>query len=197
MITWIAFKAMVDAWKIKSLIRHEPKDGDGNYQSIWMQFEGVMFQVTGGLLAGSPELDDFEASYLQNPTSTWVTGKDVTRSDIAEEFAVDAGRETVKDVKLLANTFLWGGDLIVQGVSSLDGDRIRVEVVDVDGVVAPAGTVLADIIDKKFITSQRFISVGAPDGKPSFIPAGLYIRFSYTETQNVAKVADINLIAMN
>lgn len=204
MIEWVTFKALIDAWLIRGLIRFTPKDADGNYQSIWLNFEGMMFQVVGGLKAGTADLDDFEANYIPDPLSTWVEGKDVDREDIAFSFNVAAKHTinnptgiTTYNYEVETGIFLWGGTLLIEGVGVLvSGDQIQLQIVDIDGIFGPPNTVLRNMIVKKFVPGTQAITVNAPDDKPSFVYEGLFLRFIYTETNEVAKVADINLVSM-
>ena len=196
-LSWTEFKALIDTWKIKSLIRFTPKNGDGNYDQVWVNFEGNGFIVNGGIVSGSQELTDFEANYEPNAAQTWVAGKDVSRNDIAFTFNINPGSSTQSDFKVASDSFIWDGELSVRGSSSLDGDSIAVQVVDVDGVYAPAGTILGAPINKKFLEGARSVSARNPDGSPMFIPANVYLRVIYDETQGSAKVGDVNLEVMN
>jgi hypothetical protein len=191
-MTWSEFKSLIDTWNIKGLIRFTPKDANNNYQNIWVNFHGMVFEVTGFLSPGTDQTD-FETNYMPTPALVWTPGMGINRNDVAFSFNASPSTATIFNYKLTQNTFLWDGAIIVQGSASLDGDYACVQIVDIDGLYYPANTVLESPINKKFITSTRFIDAGNPDGTPSIIPAGLYLVFSYTETQGVAKIIDVNL----
>ena len=63
-LVWPEFKALLDLWKIASAVRFTPKDASGLYSAVWCQFDGKMFEVTGGLDATSADGIDFETNYL-------------------------------------------------------------------------------------------------------------------------------------
>jgi hypothetical protein len=193
-MSWAEFKALIDLWNIKNLVRFTAK-ANGGYRVVWLQLDGCTFQVLN--LADPTDVATFEAGYQPNATTTWTSGKSVLRKDLADQFTAAANSTTSHDLKLTANTWVWGGDMVVQGASPVDGDWGELQVVDVDGIMYPAGTVLRTIIPKKYISGARIFTTSSPNGQPSLVVSGLYLRFSYTEVNSFSKVIDINLIAMS
>lgn len=204
-LPWSQFKAHVDTWSIKPLIRYTPKDANNNYLSIWMQWEGMTLRVSEVMLDGSAEMAEFEAGYKTSTTTTYVDGKNVSRKDKAYSLTCEAaeivlGALTPKmstlDIPLSTVTFLWGAQLIVPGTAILDNDFLAVKIVDVTGIYAPAGTVLKTTVDKKFIPPTRMVEMMTPNQKPSGVLPGLYARIEYTETNGIAKTLNVNTIEM-
>jgi hypothetical protein len=105
-------------------------------------------------------------------------------------FTAVAGVSTPHDVhidqtcKLFSGSFqLFSGSFHVAG--STQGDTIEFEVVDVDGVLAPAGTVLTQYVDSMFVVDDERRTLAS--GQAANIVAGLYLRVVYHSTgqQNV------------
>lgn len=194
-LAWSAFKAFVDSWKVKTNIRFV-QNVDGSYK-VWLPFEGKLIEVASDVTEAA-DITEFESDYKPDPASTWIEGKDVERSDIAQDFDVLANQDSNCDIKMVKDTWLWGGDCMVSGSDPVDSDSVKVQVVDVDDILGGgAGLVVGELITKKFVGANRSISVAAPDGKPKMVPANLYLRVVITETHNIAKTATVNLIAMS
>lgn len=60
-LSWADFKTLIDTWSIKSLIRFVPKDGNGVYLVIWVEFQGQIFQCLR--LSDPADVADFETNY--------------------------------------------------------------------------------------------------------------------------------------
>ena len=90
-----------------------------------------------------------------------------------------AGTTTSVDFLLTDDVLILGGMRITNGAAF--GDFMNMQVVDVDGVFAPAGTVLDQFI------SNWYVSSGDSEGEiesvcPKKAPAGIYLRVIYTST---------------
>jgi hypothetical protein len=98
-------------------------------------------------------------------------------------FTAVAGVSTPHDVHIDQTCKLFSGSFHVAG--STQGDTIEFEVVDVDGVLAPAGTVLTQYVDSMFVVDDERRTLAS--GQAANIVAGLYLRVVYHSTgqQNV------------
>lgn len=95
-----------------------------------------------------------------------------------DQFQAAAGTDTPHDFKVTTAGKLFEGTFWCAGVKV--GDWVEFCVVDVDGVYAPAGTVL-----KKYVTKMRvadFERRTMRSGQSADIPANVYLRTTYHST---------------
>lgn len=207
MQTWDEFKAVVKAWGIRPLVRHTPK-AQGVYKRVWVEFEGQVFQVAYDMIEGDPETLDFETNIMNNPSTQWGTGRDTMRNDDAYEFAATEAGATIHEHLFQADTYLFGGALIVAGVTALEcqGDYVSMLIVDKDylyaGVLYPATPAEAGIPGTEGLTwaqvmpngvvlrehvKKKYIDVSGTAGRlyiesksgPALVPAGVYMRTTF------------------
>jgi hypothetical protein len=104
-----------------------------------------------------------------------------------------AGTTTNIDHALTDDSLLTGAQVLTDNAAF--GDSITFQVVDVNGVVFPAGTVLGQFVTnwKLRSDSQEQISLQVP--YPAKVYAGLYLRLIYTSTgaSNVAVAINYSL----
>ena len=98
-------------------------------------------------------------------------------------FTAVAGVSTPHDVRIDQTCKLFSGSYHVAGATQ--GDTIEFEVVDVDGVLAPAGTVLTQYVDSFYVVDGERRTLAS--GQAADLAAGLYLRVLYHSTgqQNV------------
>lgn len=90
-----------------------------------------------------------------------------------------AGQSLTLDLALPDDILIVGGRLLLE--NSKFGDRVTMQVVDKDGIAAPAGTVLGEYIQDWFVGGQHdSLTVASP--YPNKVPAGFYLRVIYTST---------------
>jgi hypothetical protein len=88
-----------------------------------------------------------------------------------------AGQTTNIDEKFTQEMYINGAQLILK--NHVFGDYVNFQVVDVDGIMAPAGTVLDTFGEKWFVASDKQDQQTVILPYPARIYAGLYIRISY------------------
>jgi hypothetical protein len=93
-------------------------------------------------------------------------------------FTAVAGVSTPHDVLVDQTCQLFSGSFHV--ASATQGDTIEFEVVDVDGVLAPAGTVLTQYVDSLYVVDGERRTLAS--GQAAEIAAGLYLRVVYHST---------------
>ena len=95
-----------------------------------------------------------------------------------------AGETNLKDVKFDESLRLSGGGYYIPSTSH-EGDYIEFQIVDVDGLYYPAGTVLSTFISSDYVWDGKDFDVQMSDAV--LVYAGLYFRLKYvsTGTENV------------
>jgi len=95
-----------------------------------------------------------------------------------------AGETNLKDVKFDESLRLSGGGYYVPATSH-EGDYVEFQIVDVDGLYYPAGTVLSTFISTDYVWDGKGFDVQMADAV--LVYAGLYLRLKYvsTGTENV------------
>lgn len=99
---------------------------------------------------------------------------------------IPADETTNIDYKII-NTAHFNGLRIMLG-GHVQGDKATLQVVDVDGIMAPAGTVLNQFAKDWFFSADTSDQGREILPYKSTIPAGLYIRIKYTATGLVLPV---------
>lgn len=128
------------------------------------------------------EYEDFENNYKQY-AGDW---KYYLRSWTFEDLVIDY--ENVRDFQFknwsdeTVRAILYNGCACVTGAT--DGDSLTFQVVDKDGIIAPAGTVLNEFVNLEMNEGENMIDVTPPprtDGTPSKskIFEFLYVRLIY------------------
>jgi hypothetical protein len=90
------------------------------------------------------------------------------------------GGTTHIDYKLTDDCLLAGGEFITK--TSVFGDSITFQVVDVDGIVSPAGTVLNEFVTNFYLIEDQQKQFGFRAEYPAKIISGLYLRLIYNST---------------
>jgi len=90
-----------------------------------------------------------------------------------------AGQTTIQDTKFDENLRLAGGGFHING-DAHDGDYIEFQIVDVDGVYYPAGTVLSTFISTEYVWPERQFDIMMEDAVLVYL--GLYLRCKYVST---------------
>ncbi len=125
-----------------------------------------LFQVLEGQLTVTPER--IVRGFKKHKTKYW------RRSF---NFMAPAGVNTNFDTLISEDIWLSGGAYKVDG-NAVWGDRLEFIVIDKDGVVSPAGTILTRYVDDEYVyqgAAEREITT---DGAAK-IPAGVYLRVRY------------------
>lgn len=73
------------------------------------------------------------------------------------------------------------------------GDYVKVQVIDLDGIISPPGTVLKTQIDAWYITDTGAAPLKFSPLCPNKILQGLYLRFIYTSTSASDVTVAINM----
>ena len=108
--------------------------------------------------------------------------KDLTGYDLyfkGYRFVATAGQSSVHSISYTSDMKLQGLGFRVDG-NAVDSDHIRVEIVDADGVVYPAGTVLATFADTVYVWPNREFRYAVDDAKT--VPSWAYLNVTYTST---------------
>jgi len=90
-----------------------------------------------------------------------------------------AGETNLKDVKFDENLRLSGGGYYIP-IEAHEGDYIEFQIVDVDGLYYPAGTVLSTFISSDYVWDGKDFDVQMADAV--LVYAGLYLRLKYVST---------------
>jgi len=99
-----------------------------------------------------------------------------------------AGLQTVFNFALTDTMLLRGARILAQNV--VWGDLCHIELVDVDGVSFPPGTVLARLIDSLFLNPEQTFQIDLMVQDANLFPSpGLYLRATYVSIGQV----DVNL----
>lgn len=144
--------------------------------------------------AANPDYADF----IENvePSCNWAIGNrqyafatpDFLFGGNGVSFTVNANSEASADLKITQagdqGLYINGGDLYTNGAKV--GDYVKMQVVDVDGIMSPAGTIISEWITKWYADPKGGQSVLTPyAGK---IPGGLYLRITYKNTNALTQV---------
>ena len=106
-----------------------------------------------------------------------LAGKSIRLTAAAKADIGDADVVTIVDYAVPYDCIMQGGSFLSVGATLDDGFTIAV--VDVDGIIAPAGTVLLTPYDNWAPNSHIFVETPYP----AKLYQGLYIRLSYRNTQ--------------
>jgi hypothetical protein len=102
-----------------------------------------------------------------------------------------AGISTNFDYKFIDDHLLTGIEYIVSG--SNWGDSMTLQIVDKDGIFAPAGTILNQFATNWYLSSIAIIKDEIRSCYPAKIPTGLYLRLIYNSTGTTNVNFAINL----
>jgi hypothetical protein len=91
-----------------------------------------------------------------------------------------AGASTNFDFVLPEDRLISGGALLCKGANW--GDNITFQVVDKDGILAPAGTVLNEFVTDWYIMDSSEFQLELRCQYPAKIYQGLYVRLIYNST---------------
>lgn len=120
---------------------------------------------------------------MQNSKFTPISADDYGRSDMQINFQgfvfdIIPGATVAFDYKIIDDHIFDGCDVSVVG-PSVKGDYLMAQIVDVDGVVAPPGTILNTFSPKWHVVPALAKQLEMNSRYPAKIPHGLYIRISY------------------
>lgn len=91
-----------------------------------------------------------------------------------------AGNTSSIDLLITDDAFFTGGVLSAKGATF--GDFVNLQVVDVDGIMAPAGTVLSQYATNWFMNSDKEEQINISVPYPGKLIVGFYLRISYHST---------------
>lgn len=133
---------------------------------------------------------------MQNSTLTLQRLSDMTQDNV--EFDGQGVSQTLVagqsaqnvDLVLADDCFVSGGQLIVKDATF--GDTFDLQVVDVSGLIAPAGTVIKQFVTNYAVSDDSQVKFNKDLPNVKKIPAGLALRVSYNSTGSVAPQVGIN-----
>lgn len=91
---------------------------------------------------------------------------------------ITAGSIMTIDLKLTDDHFITGG--VLRTLESAFGDTVTFQVIDIDGILAPQGTVLGQYTTNWYMRSDSQEQINENTPYPAKIYAGLYLRVIYT-----------------
>ena len=100
-----------------------------------------------------------------------------------QALGITAGECTNIDLKIIDDCLLTGASIIVK--DSNFGDKYTAQIVDVEGIFYPAGTVLLQFITNYGISSDIQDQGSLEVGYPAKIIGNLYIRVIYNSTGTI------------
>lgn len=102
-----------------------------------------------------------------------------------------AGADTSVDFKIDNDLFIRSVGMLFSG--SVFGDHIKIQIVDVDGVYVPAGTVLKTPISSWYVVDTATSPAKFSPLCPNKALGGVYFRLTYTSTGILPVNVKINL----
>lgn len=98
---------------------------------------------------------------------------------VGARFTAIAGATTPFDYELTVNLKLWSGTFWCNSDAAI-GDMISFSVVDVNGILGPAGAVIREYVDDIYVVpdERRMLQ----SGQASDLVAGLFLRTTYVST---------------
>ncbi len=184
---WADFRKWIDGTYAR--LRYTWTDTGAAY--IVVALDGPVFRTVGINKSDPPDAvqQDFEQHYQSNHTpfeprsdqglpvvapSAYAYANEATR--FVGKLYTFASGDSASDLKVEKQIRLQGGYYWVQGANP--GDTVTLAVVDVDGLVAPAGTVLVEYVKSMPVApwnhQQEIIAATA-----GTVPSGMYLRVSY------------------
>jgi hypothetical protein len=137
-----------------------------------------------GTIAGGPQSVD-GAPVVASEAFAY-SGTEVARFQGSGPHVFPAGATSSIDMLISTAARLQGGYYWVQNCSL--GDVVSLSVVDVDGVISPAGTVVSQYVtDMPVVPWDHQQELESPTA--GLIPAGLYLRITYASVG----ATDVNL----
>ncbi len=93
------------------------------------------------------------------------------------------------DLKVNNDSFITGGLAGIENASF--GDTMTLQVVDVDGIIAPKGYMINEFVTSwKLSTGMNWVSINVP--YPAKIISGLYVRLIYNSVTSTIPNVSIN-----
>lgn len=196
-ISWTDLKTLADdnSWKI---YYHEIKDLEGNRLCYVTSTGNSNHQYLAKPL-GADETefeDDYKTDAVSVADAAEAISKieDVNKAEIVQvtpfssnsvQFSGEGKHQTITagetesiDFKVTYDALLNGG--LLQAINAKAGDSIKAEVIDKDGVYAPANTVLNVWIPKWPVLVGEVMDLTTPQA--GNIPKDVYLRITYTST---------------
>lgn len=91
------------------------------------------------------------------------------------------------DVKIENKSrFLFGGNVLIDN-NAIFGDYFTFQIVDVDGIYYPAGSVLSEYIPKRYVKPDLKIDIQMNLGQIKYVYENLYLRLKLTTQQTGTK----------
>jgi hypothetical protein len=103
-----------------------------------------------------------------------------------------AGGVTNIDLQLTDDVVMTGGTMITKGAAF--GDKATLQVVDIDGIYAPAGTILGQYVTDWQMKEVEELQADLSVPYPANLPNGTYLRCVYTSTGGANVKVGINYI---
>lgn len=198
-LSWTKFKAFTDARQIPI---HECPLDDTNY--LLQGFDGPIIR-TCKIRNGTADYTDYTTNYQSNSNPTLSDDKGASIVKVqsfanADGFSfkgkgtsgtATAGTTSDIDYKFTEELYTNGADLILN--NNVIGDKITIEIIDIDGVYYPANTVLSTYVKDWYISpASNYVSETRIE-YPSKIAKDLYFRVKYTSTGGTDVIVYINL----
>lgn len=107
------------------------------------------------------------------------SSKDLSSAFRGALFQADPGRDTENDFKIMEDSLVDGA--LVIAIGSALGDKIKCQVVDVDGIMGMgAGAVLGQYVSDWYMNPSKTEQLDFTSAYPAKIFKGLYLRVCYT-----------------
>lgn len=192
--SWAAFKTTCI---VNKNLNCQYLDSGSVYQMVGPDANAINWLYTMPKDGGSDQID-FETNY--QPAFNWAVGMrpyafatpDFQFSGDGVSFTATAGTATYSDYKILtagqSGLYISGGEMYTN-IAKV-GDYIQVQVVDVDGIMSPAGTVIFDWVKKWYANP-----IGAQIVDTAYagkIPGGLYVRVTFNSTGGANVAVAVN-----
>jgi predicted ThiF/HesA family dinucleotide-utilizing enzyme len=103
--------------------------------------------------------------------------------------SIPAGTTVSIDTKITDDSLFRGIKLIA--TNTVFGDTVNVKIVDVDGVYAPAGTILSSPVLNFNISTDQQLQADYESVAPFKILGGLYIRITYVSSGGLLSTTKI------
>lgn len=104
--------------------------------------------------------------------------------------SANSGTSTTIDYKLTDDMLLTGSQVLTNGTAF--GDSLSFQIIDIDGILTPAGTVLGQFVTNWQLRTDSQEQIKIEINYPAKIYSGLYLRLIYNSTGNSDVLVSIN-----